>query len=234
MRLRLGNASSEVLEVFNARVQPDSAKQPQLRLVATRARAERINAERLAALSGLHRSFSATRDGSLPKDWEPPAPETLKLAKRAQVLFVKNNGDLWRNGDLGVVVGYAPDADLLIVRKLAGNTVMVPRDIWEITEPRYDFEKRSMANAIVGTYRQFPLALGWAITIHKAQSKTLETAHVDLGDGAFAEGQAYVALSRVRTLAGLTLARPVKEQDVRVSGEALAFYKQQGLLETVQ
>jgi hypothetical protein len=77
----------------------------------------------------------------------------------------------------------------------------------------------------VGAYRQIPLIHAWAVTIHKAQGLTLDDVRVDLGAGAFAPGQVYVALSRVRTLAGLSFARPLRPADVRAEPVLLAFMK---------
>ena len=78
----------------------------------------------------------------------------------------------------------------------------------------------------VGEFKQFPLALGWAITIHKSQGLTLDHLTLDLGGGAFAEGQTYVALSRSRTLEGITLVRPIAMGDVRADPVVLAFYRE--------
>ena len=77
----------------------------------------------------------------------------------------------------------------------------------------------------MGAYRQIPLIHAWAVTIHKAQGLTLDDVRVDLGAGAFAHGQVYVALSRVRTLAGLSFARPLRPADVRADPVLLAFTK---------
>ena len=81
----------------------------------------------------------------------------------------------------------------------------------------------------VGTFEQFPLTLGWAITIHKSQGLTLDALTLNLEGGAFAEGQTYVALSRARRLEGISLARPISMGDVRVDPVVLDFYRELGI-----
>ena len=76
---------------------------------------------------------------------------------------------------------------------------------------------------IAGTFKQFPLRLAWALTIHKSQGLTLDKVYIDLGRGTFAHGQAYVALSRCRTLEGLALARPLRPQDILFDPEAMGY-----------
>src|SRR3989344_2801255 len=121
------------------------------------------------------------------------APEVLHLKQGAKVMFVKNNFEQgYVNGTLGTVVkcGY----EEIQVKTLSGNVINVERESWRVEE-----EGRTLAE--IG---QYPLRLAWAITIHKSQGMSLDAAEVDLSDS-FEKGMGYVALSRVRSLAGLSL-----------------------------
>jgi ATP-dependent DNA helicase PIF1 len=101
----------------------------------------------------------------------------------------------------------------------------VERETWEKIEYEYDRAERRIVSRVVGTFEQFPITLGWAITIHKSQGMTLDSVRIDLGRGAFCSGQTYVALSRCRSLDGITLDRPISMRDVRANTSILEFYK---------
>lgn len=100
---------------------------------------------------------------------------------------------------------------------------MVREAVWEKIEYTWDPEERRIAPKVVGRFRQLPVRLAWALTIHKSQGLTLDRVHVELGRGMFAHGQLYVALSRARTLDGVTLSRPVTEADVIWEARAVEF-----------
>jgi ATP-dependent DNA helicase PIF1 len=152
----------------------------------------------------------------------------LELKVGAKVIFLKNRKPDWINGDLGTVVGM--EDDHIRVRKDATeNVLLVGRETWQKYKYAYDYETRRVEAEVVGTFEQFPLALGWAITIHKSQGLTLDALTLNLGDGAFAEGQTYVALSRARTIEGITLARPISMRDVKVDPVVVAFYRELGI-----
>jgi ATP-dependent exoDNAse (exonuclease V) alpha subunit len=95
----------------------------------------------------------------------------------------------------------------------------------KVTKYEYDKDADKIIPVVAGKYVQFPLMLAWAVTIHKSQGKTLEKVRVDLGNGAFASGQVYVALSRCRSLADITLTRPIKVSEVKCDPVILRFNK---------
>jgi ATP-dependent exoDNAse (exonuclease V) alpha subunit len=105
------------------------------------------------------------------------------------------------------------------------SVVEVPIAQWEQFEYKFNEETKKIEREVVGTYSQLPIILGWAITIHRSQGLTLEKVHIDLGQGAFETGQTYVALSRCRSLATLSIARPVRSGDIKVDPQATAFYE---------
>jgi hypothetical protein len=134
-------------------------------------------------------------------------------------MFTRNDeGKRWVNGSLGRVIS------------VDGNTVRVelltdhPGNVCEVSPVRWENYSYRLANdgsridtKVTGEYEQYPLMLAWAVTIHKAQGKTLEKLHIDFGHGTFDSGQAYVAFSRCRTLNGITLERPVRKDDITCS-----------------
>jgi ATP-dependent DNA helicase PIF1 len=126
------------------------------------------------------------------------------------------------NGSLGTVVRVGPEGALVKFDRRPQEHLVTPV-AWEKVRQQWNEAEQRIDTEVVGTYRQIPLIHAWAVTIHKAQGLTLDDVRVDLGAGAFAAGQVYVALSRVRTLAGLSFARPLRPTDVRADPTLLAF-----------
>lgn len=155
-----------------------------------------------------------------------PSPKQLKLKVGAQVVFTVNDRHKrWVNGTIGIVEEISIEKKELIIRK-QDNNVLVEVGIhsWEEYDYRWNNDNNEIERVIIGGYKQFPVILGWAMTIHKSQGRTLDKVHVDLGSGAFATGQVYVALSRCRTLDGLSLCRPIKHSDILIDNETVKFY----------
>jgi ATP-dependent exoDNAse (exonuclease V) alpha subunit len=130
----------------------------------------------------------------------------------------------WVNGSLGTVTRIIPDGAYVLFDRTRQEH-LVPRATWEKIEQDWNEVSHRIESKVVGTYRQIPLIHGWAITIHKAQGLTLDDVRVDFGRGAFAPGQAYVALSRVRTIAGLSFKRPLQRTDIQVDPVLLTFMR---------
>lgn len=199
-------------------------------LVTTNAAARSINERKLDAIEDQIHTFEAEISGKInPSKIRFPAPDTLNLKTGARVIFVHNNKPLWHNGTLGEIVEL--ESDSLRVKILdTGNIVSVSRHTWKRYRYAYDYESRQIRTETIGQFTQFPISLGWAITIHKSQGMTLDSVHVDLGSGAFCTGQTYVALSRCKTIEGLSLAKPISMGDVQVDHTAIEFYKKLGFL----
>ena len=185
-----------------------------IRLTTHNATANRYNEERMNALEGIRFSFKAEVTGTFPES-SYPAEETLTLKRGCQVMFLKNDsqGSRYYNGKLGIVS--AIDGEHICVRGIDdGEEIEVEPDVW--TNARYviDKETKEIREEIDGEFRQYPLRLAWAITIHKSQGLTFDRAVLDV-NAAFASGQVYVALSRCRTLEGLVLTAPLSPSSVK-------------------
>ncbi len=182
---------------------------------------DKVNLRRLGDLEGRSRTYVGTVTGEFPEN-NLPVPRSLTLKEGAQVVLVNNSAD-WVNGTVAIVVAMYDDC--VNVRLVSsGETVRVPMETWKQSDYTINPDYGHIDRIEVGTYTQIPMILAWGMTIHKSQGMTLDPVHLDLGAGAFASGQTYVALSRCRTLLRTTLTRPVQPGDVRVDLEAVTFY----------
>lgn len=174
----------------------------------------------LSNLKGPARWFDAVVSGDFNLR-DAPAPEHLELKPGALVMFVRNNPQGgWVNGTMGKVIDIEP---LLI--EVNGEEKEVEPEIWERVVYEWDERKRKLTKNIAGKYSQIPLKPAAAITIHKSQGTSLDRGIIDMGSGAFASGQAYVSISRFRTLEGIVLRSPLKESDLMTSDEVVRFMK---------
>ncbi len=196
-------------------------------LVTTNAMTDTINNSMLKGLKGEQKTFKATLTGKFdPKN--APTSEDLILRVGAQVMAIKNNAEgKWVNGDIGFVLGFTPTA--VKVKFQNGKIYDIERENWEMSRYDYDEVFDHISSEVVGTFSQIPLKLAWAVTIHKSQGKTFDKAIIDFGKGAFAHGQAYVALSRVRSLEGITLKTPLTPRDIQVDQRIKDFLAGQGM-----
>jgi len=207
---------------------PDEFPEVSMTLTARTARAEEINQFHLDNIEGKKTIHEAEIEGDFTKnklDKQLPAPNYLILKKGAKVLFTKNdNHGRWFNGTLGEVIDSSEEDSIEIMTDL--GTHYVPREEWTMGRYIYDEETEEIKYEVTATYRQFPLRLGWAVTIHKSQGLTLESCSVDMGEGAFSHGQAYVALSRCKTIDGLHLQKELKVDDIKLDKHVTEFQKE--------
>ena len=139
----------------------------------------------------------------------------ITLKKGARVMAVKNDPlKRWVNGSLGTIVDLGPKE---VYVRFDGDTSSrkIEAATWESITYKWNEIEQKMEEDTTATFEQMPLILAWAVTIHKAQGLTLDDVRIDLGRGAFAPGQAYVALSRARTLEGLSLTAPLRAADIQ-------------------
>lgn len=184
-----------------------------IRLTTHNRMADTYNEQQLNQLSSKELRYVAEVHGNFPETSYPAAYE-LVVKEGAQVMFLKNdpsgNKDYY-NGKIGVVEGTEWDDEhnrelIRVYCKEDGSTILLPPVTWENTKYVIDEESKEIREEVEGTFRQYPLRLAWAITIHKSQGLTFNHAVLDI-NASFTHGQVYVALSRCRTLEGLVLAQ---------------------------
>ena len=208
--IRENRISNETLSALNSRVHayPDTGSEDVIRLTTHNAQADAVNSRKLEALEEEAVQFAAEINGDFPEN-SYPADEVLTLKKGAQVMFIRNDTDgEYYNGKIGVVEDIGP-GDIVTVKDTTGNLITVTPCDWENTQYVLDEESKEIKPDVVGTFRQIPLRIAWAITIHKSQGLTFDKVMIDAG-AAFAFGQVYVALSRCRTLEGISLDSPIR------------------------
>ncbi|MGL4398217.1 MAG: ATP-dependent DNA helicase [Hyphomicrobium sp.] len=222
-RIREGDVSDDDLDLLNTRVHPIrtlSEGDPYVILTPTNAAAKRINAAYLEALPGAMMSYAAGIAGDF-QDSAHPAEAALALKVGAKVILLRNDPDRrWVNGTVARIARLTAKQVWIDVD---GREYELEPVSWEHRRYAFDQVAGKVVETVAGTFKQFPLRLAWALTIHKAQGLTLDGVYVDLGRGTFAHGQTYVALSRCRSLAGLALARRLNPSDILFDRATLGY-----------
>lgn len=182
-----------------------------------------INQLRLKELEGDPYTFKAVITGDFPKEGYP-AEEELVLKVGAQVMFIKNDSSgkkQYYNGRTGRITAISAGSIRLSFLD-DGTEFEVSPESWQNVKYALAENEQKVNESNTGSFSQYPLRLAWAITIHKSQGLTFEKAIIDV-DAAFAFGQAYVALSRCRTLEGMILKSPVRPENIRTDPEIVRF-----------
>lgn len=229
--IRIGQCPPELLQRLNARVESTISARRAVTLTATNAAARAINEERLEALRGRERTYFAAITGELAAGSHPTEP-ALKLKVGSQVMLLRNDTQAprrWVNGTCAVITKLGKNTmQVAIGRK---RFTLVP-ETWESITYTYNDETDELEANVTGSFVQFPVRLAWAITIHKSQGQTYDTAIINLADGAYAPGQSYVALSRCKSLEGISLTVPLRRADVIIDPRVHTFMCRK--LETTQ
>ena len=222
--VRHGGVTAEIAARLNevgARPRPTDGA---ITLASTNGIVTRINATELARLPGRVLTAKADVSGDF-GGRAYPADEALELKLGARVMFLRNDtgndggGQRWVNGSVGTVT----KIESTVWVEIDGERHEVRPAVWEKFKYSYSPLTKALRKDVVAEFQQFPLRLAWAVTIHKSQGKTYDRAIVDLGPRSFAPGQTYVALSRISTLDGLYMTRPLRPSDIIVDENVVRF-----------
>ncbi|MBQ8251392.1 MAG: AAA family ATPase [Alphaproteobacteria bacterium] len=217
---------NEALHLFNkAKFENEDDLKTAITITPYRLIADKINQMRLAHIPSDEKTYEAKAKGAFEKALDTPAPKSLTLKVGALVIFNKNNPPSFINGSMGEVIDL--QREYLKVRLLQNNKIItVGKEIWQSFSYEYDAKTDTVLEKETGSFEQFPIQLGYALTIHKAQGKTLDKVIIDTNKGAFAHGQMYVALSRTRKLKDIHLTKDIKPQDIILDTRVLDFLEQ--------
>jgi len=218
--IRNNSVSNVELEELNVRYTKESKNTNfVVCLTSTNAKAGEININSLNELNEKEYVFDASISGKFERS-NMPTEEALRLKVGAQVMLLNNDlEERWVNGTMAVVDSISYEN--IFVKLETGNVYEVAKNSWEVFE--YYVESNTLKTKNIGTFIQYPLKLAWAITIHKSQGKTFDEVIIDIGRGTFAHGQLYVALSRCRTLEGITLRQPLEKRHVIMDFRVVKF-----------
>lgn len=227
--IRNRSISEEQLARLNSRCLPGfKPKEGEfyITLTSTNEAADDLNQEQLNRLPGETRSYQGEMEGEFDQAYLPTS-QVLTLKEGAQVMLLTNDSyGRWVNGSIGrieEIIRPEEGAEVIMVRLSSGELVDILPHQWEIFHFEYDQKKNKIVSRVVGIFIQYPLRLSWAVTIHKSQGKTFDRVVVDIGRGAFAHGQVYVALSRCTSFEGLVLKKPIKKGHILMDYRVVRF-----------
>ena len=224
--IRNNSITEDGLLLLNQRCIPDF-EPPQgemyIYLTTTNDMAGQINEAQLQRLKTRPFKFTAQIEGDFGNEYLPTKID-LQVKVGAQIMMLNNDPEeRWVNGTVGKVTEIVGDekGDVIIAGLADGETVEITPYVWEIF--RFFVSSGQLQSDVIGRFKQFPLMLAWAVTIHKSQGKTFDHVVLDIGKGAFAHGQTYVALSRCTTLEGLVLKKPLLKRHVMTDYRVMRF-----------
>ncbi|MDP1726964.1 MAG: AAA family ATPase [Bacteroidota bacterium] len=230
--IRLKNADEYDLRQLNLRVQKNfepSEDELYVNLCTRNNTAAGINEYELRKLGAAEYIYKGIVEDEFSLK-QLPTEQILVLKEGAQIIFIKNNQEgKWVNGTIAKIKQLLPGK--IEVQLENGTVEEVKMETWENKLYRWDADNRRIKSETIGTFKQYPIKLAWAITIHKSQGLTFEKMIVELGGGTFAHGQLYVALSRCRSLEGMVLREPIQYKDMIIDDRVIDFARNFAALE---
>ncbi|MDD2961406.1 MAG: AAA family ATPase [Muribaculaceae bacterium] len=222
--IRIDKLMPYQLEAINKRYSPNYVHEKDefiITLASRRDIVDYINQKKLDEIDAPEFKFIGEITDEFPLQNLPTAKDLI-LKVGAQILFVRNDKDQrWVNGTLGRICSLDED---VVVELEDGSVYSVEPAEWENIQYSYDEKKKAITEKLLGTFKQYPLKPAWALTVHKSQGLTFNRVIIDFGGGgAFAGGQTYVALSRCRSLDGITLANKITPRDIIVNPAVVDF-----------
>lgn len=221
-RMRLGENTNADLDMLNQQVSAnDKVGDFAVILTAYVKLADGINEKKLDDIDSEEYCYKGAVEGDF-RIYDTPVPMELQLKVGAQVTFCRNDfGNGLVNGTIAKVVELGDEHIKVLLEN--GNEIHVEKMTWVKRKSVYNKETKKVETEITGSFTQYPLKLAWAITIHKSQGMTFDRMHFDLTRGTFAPGQAYVAISRMRSLDGLTISNKIRHNHIVQNTEIKAF-----------
>ncbi len=216
-KIREKEADDAVLEELNKRYLPGFRPREEegyIRLTTHNYQAQQYNDRQLLSLSGRAFSFQAKVEGTFPES-AYPADEMLTVKEGAQIMFIKNDSSgehRYYNGMIGLVTAASKDG-IRVKGNGESQDFLLETEEWTNSKYSLNPQTKEITEEVEGTFRQYPIRLAWAITIHKSQGLTFERAIID-ANASFAHGQVYVALSRCKSLQGLVLSSPLRRESI--------------------
>ena len=216
-KIREKEADDAVLEELNKRYLPGFRPREEegyIRLTTHNYQVQQYNDRQLLSLSGRAFSFQAKVEGTFPES-AYPADEMLTVKEGAQIMFIKNDSSgehRYYNGMIGLVTAVSKDG-IRVKGNGESQDFLLETEEWTNSKYSLNPQTKEITEEVEGTFRQYPIRLAWAITIHKSQGLTFERAIID-ANASFAHGQVYVALSRCKSLQGLVLSSPLRRESI--------------------